>query len=130
MTPKKILMVGLVILAVAAYSAGSVWIIGIIRGNKTLPFITKQNTAAATTAFPQTDFSDGSQTVQTQTPTPKPTPTPAPTPTPMLGPGTQACDPNGICGVYSDDMRAPCPRTFADRHCLGMCGTPAVRCPK
>jgi hypothetical protein len=126
MTPKKILMVILVVLGIAAYGVASFWVIGIMRGNKTLPFVPKQNTAAATTTLPQTYLPGGGQTTQA----PIATATPKPTPTPLQGPGVQACDPEGICGVYSDNMRAPCPKTFADLHCLGMCGTPAIRCPQ
>lgn len=130
MTPKKILLVILSIAGIAAYIVGSFIIIGIIRGNTTLPFMAKQNTEAATTTLPQTNLPIPTPTA-TPLPTPTPTPMPpTPTPTPLQGPGIYACDPNGICNNYSADMRAPCPKTFADYHCLGMCGTPTVRCPK
>ncbi|MCX6792120.1 MAG: hypothetical protein NT149_03735 [Candidatus Gottesmanbacteria bacterium] len=147
---KKILIITLVILGLAAYVALSFWVIGIIQGKKTVPFIQNQNTAATTTALPQTNFPNDTQTAQppTSTPTPKPTSTPLPTPTlppastpplastplsaptSLQGPGTYACDPDGICNDYSDQMRKNCPKTFADTTCLGMCGTPSVRCPK
>ncbi len=56
MTPKKILLVILVIAGIAAYIVGSFFIIGIIQGNKSLPFMAKQNTEAATTSLPQQTF--------------------------------------------------------------------------
>jgi hypothetical protein len=127
----------LAILGLAAYGAASFWVVSMLQGNKTLPFLPKPNTAAATTAVPQDSAADNTpttpRTTPRPTPTPKPTPTPmppTPTPTPLQGPGIYACDPDGICGNYSDDMRKPCPKTFADSHCLGMCTTPSVRCPK
>ncbi len=120
MMPKKVLIILLAILGIAAYVAGSFWVIGIMQGKgTTVPFIPKQNTAATTTDLPQGPIA---------TPTPKPTPTPMPTPTPLQGPGRYACDADGICGDFSDERRKSCPKTFADPHCLGMCAAQSVRC--
>ncbi len=54
----------------------------------------------------------------------------APRDTPLLGPGVYACDEYGICNIYEDTKRAPCPKTYADRNCLNECKKIEVRCPK
>jgi len=118
-THKKALIITLVILGIIVYIILSFWVVGMMK-----------HTTATTTHSPQTNVPTGSQTTQlpTSLPTHQPTPTPLPTPTPMQGPGRYACDKDGICGDFSDQMRKYCPKTFADRNCLGMCGTPSVRC--
>lgn len=62
--------------------------------------------------------------------TPAPTAAPpTPTPTPIQGPGKYACDPDGVCGAYSDTMRAQyCTASYADRNCLGQCIDSSKRC--
>jgi hypothetical protein len=118
--PKKALIITLVILGLAAYGVGSFWVIGMInqRGIPS-PFTPKQTTEANATNTTQANFPSA---------TPQPTATPLPTPTPLQGPGVYACDGDGKCNNYNDEMRKSCPKTFADSHCLGMCGTPSVRC--
>ena len=58
-------------------------------------------------------------------------PTSSPTPRPT-GPGTYACDPNGICNEYDGPEKPEydCPKTFADRFCLDSCEDLTVRCKK
>lgn len=125
--PKKALIITLVILGLAAYTAGSFWVIGMIQqGTIPLPFTKKQTMEANATNTAQTNFPGATQTTQH----PTSIPTPIPTPTPLQGPGRYACDADGICGDFSDERRQSCPKTFADFHCLGMCGTPSVRCSK
>lgn len=62
--------------------------------------------------------------------TPMPSqPVSTPTPTPIQGPGKYACDPDGVCGSYSETMRTQyCPATYADLNCLNQCGDTAKRC--
>lgn len=56
-------------------------------------------------------------------------PSPTPTPTPIQGPGQYACDPEGTCKNYSDNVRkAKCQETFADPGCLERCGNVSIRC--
>ncbi len=57
------------------------------------------------------------------------TPTITPIPTPLQGPGTYACDPEGVCGTYDTPATRGCPKTFADLHCLRECGDKSIRCP-
>lgn len=57
-------------------------------------------------------------------------PTPIPT-AHLLGPGPYACSPEGICNLYSDDVRkTACTVTFADWQCLDSCADTAKRCTK
>ncbi len=57
-------------------------------------------------------------------------PSAVPSPTPLLGPGSYACDPFGVCNLYDESARAGCPKTFADRSCLNECEKKDVRCKK
>ncbi len=60
----------------------------------------------------------------------KPTATPTPTPRPD-GPGDYACAPEGVCNLYSDEVRNQyCTTTYADPGCLDACGDAAKRCTK
>ena len=78
----------------------------------------------------QAPFNSSTSSI-TSSPTPSPTSTPAPSPTPLQGPGTYACDPLGICGDYSEEMRKDnCTVTYADRNCLHACADPVNRCKR
>lgn len=58
----------------------------------------------------------------------KATPTPTPRPT---GPGVYACSPEGVCNLYSDEMRRQyCAKTYADPLCLDQCADRANQCSK
>lgn len=113
MSPKKILIIILVILGIGAYAFGSVWVIRMLKNSNV--------GAASTTNSQAEEFSPAA--------TNPPTPTKnLPPPAPLQGPGEYACDPYGICNHYSDEMRKFCPVTYADRNCLNKCGDQSTHC--
>lgn len=109
--PKK---AALIAAAVILYAALNVWVYRIATsGRSVLPI--RINTDKSTS--PQ---------AREQKPVATPTPTPRPT-----GPGDYACSPEGVCNLYSDEMRKQyCTTTYADPGCLDQCGDKAKQCSK
>jgi len=120
-SPKKILIIAGFVIVITLYIMGCYFIV--------LNVFTKRTVSQNETQKQSTIMLTETPVLIPPPPTgQQPTSTPTPTPTPLLGPGKYACDKDSVCGDFSDQMRTYCPKTFADRHCLGMCGTPAVRC--
>lgn len=96
-----------------------------------LPENIKQSLQSLPFPLPGDFVKTDSQAVLPQAlPVTSPVPTFIPTSIPPQGPGIYACDPYGICNVYSDPVGMECPRTFVDTHCLGRCSDKSIQCTK
>lgn len=112
------LKVAIIAIAVIVYAAVNVWVYRIATSRRT----TQRSEAPI---HVDTDTSLAPQRREN-----KPTATPTPTPRPT-GPGKFACSPEGVCNLYSDEVRKTyCTQTYADALCLDQCADPTKRCSK
>ena len=109
---KKLFLIGLAVVGVAAYAFLNVWVF-------------RYATSSRKPEGTKTDKSSAPQ-AREQKPIATPTPTPRPT-----GPGVYACSPEAACNLYSDTMREQyCTTTYADSLCLDQCADKAKQCAK
>lgn len=113
--PRKAVIVAV---AVIVYAAVNVWVYRVATSGR----------ASSPSTAPIRVDTDKSLAPQARDVKPTATPTPTPRPT---GPGTFACSPEGVCNLYSDEMRkTSCTTTFADTLCLDQCTDSTKRCSK
>lgn len=112
--PRK---VAIVAAAVIVYAALNVWV---------FRYATSGRVASPMEAIKSGGFPSAAPKALETKPTATPTPTPR-----LTGPGTYACSPEGVCNLYSDQMRKDyCTQTYADALCLDQCADPAKRCSR
>lgn len=131
--------VAVIIAVIVVYAVLNVWVYRYATGNNASSpmaaiqsfFTKKLPEAIKSGGFPSGSTPLRIDTGKSLTPSSrevKPTTTPTPRPT---GPGNYACSPEGVCNLYSDEMRTQyCRKTYADPLCLDQCADPAKRCSK